>query len=211
MKKIRKNQFKGLDKDKKIVLKKLIGSASSTIDFNKVKDEWKFFNDTIGQSNIINISEALYDCPLCDRQHKVTVITSKSKAMIKGRIVEFDETKYYCPNSQYDEKYFVPSYIMDENNQRARDAYRKEMNLLTSSEIKAIREKYSLTQKEMSNLLGWGDVTIQRYEEKIIQDETYDSIIRRLDTEPLFALEQFQIHSNKFENNRYCELVKIIK
>ena len=37
-----KKEFKGLNKDRKELLRKLMGSASSPIDFNKVRDEWKY-------------------------------------------------------------------------------------------------------------------------------------------------------------------------
>lgn len=42
MKKIINKKLTGLDKEKKDKLRKLMGSASSTIDFNKVRDEWKY-------------------------------------------------------------------------------------------------------------------------------------------------------------------------
>lgn len=46
MKKMVKHEYKGLDREKKDLLKKLMGSASSeTIDFNKVRDEWKYGNN----------------------------------------------------------------------------------------------------------------------------------------------------------------------
>lgn len=35
-------KFKPLDKKKKELLKKFIGSASSKLDLNKVRDEWKY-------------------------------------------------------------------------------------------------------------------------------------------------------------------------
>jgi hypothetical protein len=40
-----KREFKGLDKDKKQLLKKSMGSVKSPIDFNKVRDEWKYGNN----------------------------------------------------------------------------------------------------------------------------------------------------------------------
>lgn len=153
----------------------------------------------------------IYDCPLCDRQHEVTVITCESKAKVRDKMVNYIEIKYFCSCSQYDEKYFVPSDIMDENNLRARDSYKKEINLLTSSEIRAIREKYSLTQKELSNLLGWDENLIHNFETKTIQDQSYDLIIRKIDIDPLFALEQLKLNKDKFNDKRYSILVKVIE
>lgn len=43
MKKVVRNEYKGLNKERKELLRKLMGSASSTtINFNKVRDEWKY-------------------------------------------------------------------------------------------------------------------------------------------------------------------------
>lgn len=42
MKKIIKKQLTGVDKDKKQTFRNSMGSAASTIDFNKVRDEWKY-------------------------------------------------------------------------------------------------------------------------------------------------------------------------
>ncbi len=43
MKTMRERRFNGLNKSKKELLKSLMGSASSKeVDFNKVRDEWKY-------------------------------------------------------------------------------------------------------------------------------------------------------------------------
>ncbi|AOR97652.1 MULTISPECIES: hypothetical protein [Bacillus subtilis group] len=40
-----KNSFKPLNKTKKDLLKKFIGSSSSKLDLNKVRDSWKYDKD----------------------------------------------------------------------------------------------------------------------------------------------------------------------
>lgn len=42
--------------------------------------------------------------------------------------------------------------------------FRKEVETLDREEIKRIRSKFGLSQKVFSKLLGWGEVTIGRYE-----------------------------------------------
>lgn len=42
MSKINKENIKGLDKEKKEIFKKIIGSATTKIDFNKVRDFYKY-------------------------------------------------------------------------------------------------------------------------------------------------------------------------
>jgi len=40
-----------------------------------------------------------------------------------------------------------------------------------------MRNKYGLTQKEMSNLLGWGDITYHRYENGSLPDQAHNSLL----------------------------------
>jgi putative zinc finger/helix-turn-helix YgiT family protein len=153
-------------------------------------------------------NELVYECPFCDNSHAVTVVQRISQMLIKNKAITYQETYYYCP---IEGEEFVPDFLMDENLLKARDAYRSSENLLTSVEIKSIRQKYGLTQKELSNILGWGDITIQRYEKKFIQDETYDKILRMFSENLAFALETLDKHKNHFEPSRYLELRAVIK
>jgi transcriptional regulator with XRE-family HTH domain len=49
--------------------------------------------------------------------------------------------------------------------------------LLLPEEIKAIREKYNLTQTAFAKILGFGEKTIARYENGSIQDEAQNNLI----------------------------------
>ncbi len=55
------------------------------------------------------------------------------------------------------------------------------MGLLTSDEIIKIREKYGISQKEFSEVLGWGGrATITRYENHQVQDRVHDDVLKKL-------------------------------
>jgi putative zinc finger/helix-turn-helix YgiT family protein len=153
-------------------------------------------------------NELIYECPFCDTSHPVKLLQRNSKMLIKNRAVDYLETYCFCPKEGEE---FVPSFSMDENLLNVRDAYRRTENLLTSVEIKSIRQKYGITQKELSNILGWGDITIQRYEKKLIQDETYDKILRVFSENPAFALESLDKHKISLEPGRYIELRNLVK
>jgi len=159
-------------------------------------------------ANKILIKEVDYNCPLCEKKHKVEVFEEDTTTSIKNDSVEYNELFYYCPES--DEE-FYPEDILDQNLIRAMDKYREVHGLLTSTEIKEIRKYYKLNQKEFSNLLGWGDITIQRYENKCIQDETFDEIIKRAKENPLFVFEELNKHKDKFTEDRFKEIEFHIK
>ncbi|MEK4701971.1 type II TA system antitoxin MqsA family protein [Solibacillus sp. FSL R7-0668] len=147
-------------------------------------------------------------CPFCNESHEIQVLNKPTQALINGMAVQYEETTYYCEKEQ---EFFVPKAILKNNLLAARDAYRMQNGLLTSQEIKDARNQYGLTQKEFALLLGWGEVTIQRYETKLIQDETFDQKIKNVKDNPKLALEELEKHKDKFENIiRYNEIKKII-
>lgn len=55
-----------------------------------------------------------------------------------------------------------------ENDKKLVDAYKEEKELLTSNEIKEIRNMYGMTQKEYAFVLGMGEISIHRLEKTFI-------------------------------------------
>ncbi len=154
------------------------------------------------------IEDVKYSCPICEKVHEVQVYQEPTKALIKKQPIKYIETYYHCPTS---EEEFYPSQILDSNLLEARDSYRRENNLLTSSEIKEIRKFYRLNQKEFSNIFGWGDITVQRYESKLIQEETYNEMMKRVKEDSLFLYEELKKHKDKFDENRYIEIENLLR
>lgn len=67
---------------------------------------------------------------------------------------------------------------IDEELKIFREEYKRCHNLLTSEEIKEIRKKLGMTQKEFANYLGFGEKTITRYELGQIQEVANDNLMR---------------------------------
>ena len=98
----------------------------------------------------------------------------KVKVQVKDKIISYDE--YYLVD-EFGEEIFNRE-IEIENDNRLYNTYKKQKNLLTSTEIKEIRKKYGLTQKEYAFIIGVGEITIHRFEKGAIQTEAVDSIMR---------------------------------
>lgn len=94
---------------------------------------------------------------------------------IKGKKIKVEQEYYY--DKDIDE-YFDDEKLGNENLRRIRNAYRKETGLLSDTEIKDIRNQYNLNQRNFSLLLGFGEITITRYESKNIQEKAQDIVIR---------------------------------
>ena len=163
--------------------------------------------------NSVLLEKELRGCPICGKEHEVEKRKRISQIKIKDSMVSYDEVYYRCTNISDDEdNEFVSAGMMDRNLLEAKDIYRKEKGLLTSKEIKQIRKKYGLTQVEFSFLLGLGEVTITRYEKKLIQDETYDKIMRLVYEDAFLALDYLKENKNNFKNiQRYEEIERNLK
>lgn len=158
------------------------------------------------------IEKIKVNCPICNKEHFVEKRKRTNKIKIKDKVIEYEEIYLQCPQTNEEENEYVNAEIMDENLQNARDAYRFQNNLLTSKEIKQIRNKYKITQLEMAKLLGVGDITVTRYETKQIQDEAHDKIMRLIDENALIALEYLEKNKEKFQKEeRYQTIENNIK
>ena len=146
------------------------------------------------------------DCPICNKVHSLEMRKRLTQCIVKGEIVDYEEVYYLCQLTDEEENEFVPAGIMDENLLRARDAYRTKKGLLTSNEIAIIRGVYGISQSDFSAMLGWGDVTVTRYESKTIQDETYNNIMSMAYESPMFALESLDKHKNRFTIEKYKKI-----
>lgn len=146
------------------------------------------------------------NCPVCGETHMVEKRCRETQALLKGEIVDYEEIYFLCGRTDEEEDEFVPAKVMDLNLLKIRDAYRATKGLLTSNEISEIRSYYGLTQSEFAAMLGWGEVTVTRYESKTIQDETYDSLMRMVRENSMLALEYLDKHRERFTDKRYSEI-----
>ncbi len=151
------------------------------------------------------------DCPICEKVHTLELRMRPSQAVVKGENVQYEEMYYSCPLTDEEEREYVSASLMNENLLRARDSYRMRRGLLTSSEIASIRSLYGMSQSDLSALLGWGEVTVTRYESKLIQDETYDVMMRMACENPLFALERLEKNRSRFTDEKYKKIRNNIK
>lgn len=161
--------------------------------------------------NDMLIEKTEMNCPLCGKQHIVEKRIRKTQALFKREVIDYEETYFVCKYSDEEEDEFVPAKEMDLNLLKVRDAYRVSKGLLTSSEISEIRVYYGLTQSEFAAMLGWGEVTVTRYESKTVQDETYDNIMRMVYENSMLALAYLDKHRERFTEKRYREIRSNIK
>ena len=116
-------------------------------------------------------------CVNCDDERALREEVRRHTLVIKGKRIEFDAEVAVC--QVCGEVVASPDYD-DAALRKAYDLYRKQQGLLTSEEIVTLRKRYGLSQRALARLLGWGLVTIQRYEKGVIQDRAHDQVLRSL-------------------------------
>lgn len=125
-------------------------------------------------------------------------------AKVKEKEIEFEE--YYVIDPNTGEEVFDRN-IEIENDLRLYDVYKKQVNLLTSVEIKAIRKKYEMNQKEFALAIGLGEITIHRFENGSIQTESVDSIIK-LSEDPDIMYNFLIKNQSNFTEDEYLKFLK---
>ncbi len=86
--------------------------------------------------------------------------------------------------------------IEQENQQKAFDNYRHKYELLNPDEIKAIRDKYQLSARDFSLLLGFGPKTIARFERGSLQTVEQNQRIIAI-KQHSHMLKLFKLHGNR--------------
>ena len=117
-------------------------------------------------------------CPNCGEYTDVKLETRKQVFNVRGEPIEIEGEVAICQK--------CGSKIFDEerdsqNLEIAYGIYREKHKLLAPDGIRITREKYGLSQRALSRLLGWGEITIHRYESGAIQDKVHDSTLRLIE------------------------------
>jgi putative zinc finger/helix-turn-helix YgiT family protein len=109
-----------------------------------------------------------------NNSHNSKIIKRKATYRIKGEPIEIlEEVRINLRNNEeiFDEK------LEDKNLENIYNQYRKKHSLLTPNRIKETREKYGVSQRAFSRILGWGEVTIHRYETGALQDRSHNDAL----------------------------------
>jgi putative zinc finger/helix-turn-helix YgiT family protein len=64
--------------------------------------------------------------------------------------------------------------------ERAYAIYRSRHDLVSADEVRALREKYAVSQRNLALLLGWSEATINRYEKGAAADRAHSVVLRLL-------------------------------
>lgn len=120
------------------------------------------------------MSERL-ECFECDQLVTPQVEERLETLPVKGEPTEVLARVGICPECgadmsvpEFDEATLVTAF----------NTYRERHGLMTPAEMRRLRERYGLGQRAFALLLGWGEITLHRFESGSIQDAAHDAQLK---------------------------------
>ena len=114
-------------------------------------------------------------CVECDREVDARIEHRDETMRIRGQETPYGGEVAVCPVCG---SVVADSRVETRNLDAAYSAYRSANDLLSPEEIREIRQRYSLSLRDFSRFLGFGEQTVARYESGALQDETHDGMMR---------------------------------
>jgi len=122
----------------------------------------------------------LYFCPPCGMMTGRRIQARKETLNVRGVPIEVDADVAVCVACGQD----VADMDLDDMTlERAYAIYRQRFNILSPIQIREIRERSGLSQRGFGRLLGWGDVTVHRYETGALPDMAHNALLEALQDE----------------------------
>ena len=113
-------------------------------------------------------------CPECDHEVEASLERRVEVLPVKGEPTSYDAVVAICPCCG---GVIGDSRIEDGNLRRAYSAYCTAHGLMSPDEVRALRNRYGLSLREFSRLLGFGEQTIARYEAGAIPDDSHNTML----------------------------------
>lgn len=114
-------------------------------------------------------------CPKCDSQQFKSLRSTPVQQVFRGETLKLRSPITECVKCGWQ---LLTDDQTDELRRRTADAYREKHGLLTSQQIRAIREALKMSQRQFAEFLRVGEASIKRWETWQVQEESSDELIR---------------------------------
>ena len=137
-------------------------------------------------------------CPYCKKEVEYKIEKRELKEF-RGIEVNTFENVAICNECNQD---LYVNKIEDENNERIYKIYREKANIIKAEDIVKLREKYDISQRELTAILGFGKMTINRYERGGLPTKSQSDYIKLLIENEDEFIEKVK---EAYENNNITE------
>lgn len=130
-------------------------------------------------------------CPHCEHVREVELVEIDEHVTIKGRNVPFKANLYRC--STCGSEFEMPGQL-DANLDAAREAYARLYEAPNPEQLVALRSRYGASQKAFGMILGFGELTMNSYEQGASPDST-NRLLLKLADNPVFFKAMYDVNS----------------
>ncbi|HCM96606.1 MAG: hypothetical protein A2X25_00240 [Chloroflexi bacterium GWB2_49_20] len=146
-------------------------------------------------------------CPNCEKETELDFVNIIDEVIVRGEAIPVNVEYFRC--KECGSEFRDPRSKIDPLDTAYKE-FRQRHGMLQPEKIKELREKYGLTQLEMTNLLGWGGATLSRYENGALQDEAHETILRLIQ-DPHNLLELIEQKSGVLDERKKERTIASIK
>lgn len=115
-------------------------------------------------------------CPYCKKEVEYKI---EKRDLKEFRGIEVNTFEKVAICNECNEDLYV-NEIENENNERIYQIYREKANIIKAEDIIKLREKYDISQRELTSILGFGKMTINRYERGGLPTKSQSDYIKLL-------------------------------
>ena len=115
-------------------------------------------------------------CTYCKKEVEYRI---KKRELKEFRGIEVNTFENVAICNECNQDLYV-NEIEDENNERIYQIYREKANIIKPEDIIKLREKYDISQRELTSILGFGKMTINRYERGGLPTKSQSDYIKLL-------------------------------
>ena len=144
-------------------------------------------------------------CPYCKKEVEYKIEKRDIKDF-RGIEINTYENVAVCKECHQD---LYVNEIEENNNERIYELYREKANIIKSQDIVNLRKKYDISQRELTAILGFGKMTINRYERGGVPTKAQSDYIKLLiDNDDKFIEKVKEAHKNgRINDKTYGKIV----
>lgn len=143
-------------------------------------------------------------CPYCKKEVDYK-IEKRDVKEFRGIEIDTYENVAVCKECHQD---LYVNEIEEKNNERIYEAYRKKANIIKPQDIVDLRKRYNISQRELTAILGFGKMTINRYERGGVPTKSQSDYIKLLiDNDSKFIEKVKEAYKNGSINDKTYEKI----
>lgn len=143
-------------------------------------------------------------CPYCKKEVEYK-IEKRDVKEFRGIEINTYENVAVCKECHQD---LYVNEIEEKNNERIYELYREKANIIKPQDIVNLRKKYDISQRELTAILGFGKMTINRYERGGVPTKSQSDYIKLLiDNDNKFVEKVKEAYKNGNINDKTYEKI----